>query len=303
MSSSIRWALFFGAAASLSACDRNGRDLVQRPDDNFDPVKELGEINVIEADTARAIGSLGCEAEDGSPNCFYDQVGTPPAGTRGGVTFSFKGTGEAVCIIMDPEAVSWNQSISPTEPNSAYIYPDNIRDDGDLDLFGGLSSYYTGSPGVDVGDFTGYYTDSLGNVIEIDYDEDCSQVGSRGQSDAHGGRGAPEYCEVDTELLEGVDFTVVLQTFATPLDDGILSFGAMVVGAGCGIGGISVSECTIPQEALDPVTGEPLPEFAGLEAAFCDSQMLEYCCANPDMCGDDPPEGACDGVILEEEEE
>lgn len=301
MSSKIQPVLLIGLVA-LVGCDRNGRELVQRPDDDYDPVLDLGEINVVDTTTARAIGSEGCEADDGSPNCFYEQVGTPPAGTTGGATFTFLGTGSEVCVIMDPEAVFWNQSISPTQPNETYIYPDNIRDDGDLDLFGGLSSYYTGSPGVDVGDFTGYYTDSLGNVIEIEYDEDCSQIGIRGQSDAHGGRSAPEYCEIDTEQLEGVQFTVVLETFATPLDDGVLSFGAMVVGSGCGVGGISVSECTIPNEALDPETGEPKEGFAELEAAFCDNQMLEYCCAHPEQCGDDPPADACDGVILQEEE-
>lgn len=298
MSSSLRLALLFGVT-SLAACDRNGRELVQRPDDNYDPVKDLGDVNVIPVTLAKSIGEVGCEAEDGTANCLYDQVGTPPAGTRGGATFNFKGTGGTVCVIMDPEAVFWNTSISPTEANETYIYPDNIRDDGDIDLFGGLSSYYTGSPGVDVGDFTGYYTDSLGNTVEIDYDKDCSQVGKRGQSDAHGGRGAPEYCEIDTELLAGVDFTVVLQTFSTPLDDGVLSFGAMVVDAGCGIGGISVTECTIPSEALDPETGEPLPEFAGLEEAFCANQMLEYCCAHPEMCGDDVADDVCDGVVLD----
>lgn len=296
-SSRIQWVVFLGLGA-LAGCDRNGRDLVQRPDEDFAPVIELGELAVISSDEARIIANLGCEAEDGSRRCVYDQVGTPPAGTRGGATFTFKGTGGDVCVIVDPEAVFWNQSISPTEANEIYVYPDNTRDDGDLDLFGGLSSYYTGSPGIDLGDFKGFYTDSLGNTIEIEYSE-CVQVGRLGQTDAHAGRGSPEYCEIDTEMRAGVDYTVVLQTFATPLDDGVLSFGAMVVDGGCGMGGISVNECTVPNEALDPETGEVRAGFEALEDAFCANTMLEFCCGNPDMCGSDPPEDVCDDVLVD----
>jgi len=275
----------------LVGCDRNGRDLVQRPSSDFDPVLDLGQVNVVDLATADAIGSAGCAAADGTQNCIYDQVGTPPAGTSGGATFTFLGTGDDVCVIMDPESVFWNTSISPLTPEQTYVYPDNVRDDGDMDLFAGLSSYYTGSPGIDLGDFKGYYTDSLGHTVAIEYSE-CSQNGLNGLTDAHAGRGSPEYCTIDTSLRKGVAFTVVLQTFETPLDDGVLSFGAMVVDGKCS--DVKVSECTIPGEALVAETGEEVSGFAALEAAFCQEDMLTYCCANPDMCGSDPPDDICD---------
>lgn len=284
----------------IVGCDRNGRDLVQRPNSDFPAVLDLGELTPISAAEAREITQADCEGEDGTQRCVYGQLGTPEPETQGGATFTFKGTGGSVCVIVDPESVYWNQSISPIEPETAYAYPDNIEDDGDVDLFGGLSSYYTGSPGVNVGDFKGFYTDSQGNTVEIEYGE-CTQIGILGQLDAHAGRGAPEYCEIDTELREGVDFTIVLETFSTPLDDGVLSFSAMVVEGGCGgRNGISVTECTMPAEALDPETDEVRAGYEALEAAFCEEDMLAFCCANPDMCGD-APDGVCDLLASVEE--
>lgn len=276
----------------LAACDRNGRSLVQRPDADFEPVIDLGQLNVIDVDTAKAIGPSICDAADGTKNCAYDQVGTPSAGTRGGATFTFLGTGDEVCIVVDPESVFWNTSISPLSPNAIYEYPDNVRDDGDIDLFAGLSSYYTGSPGINLGDFKGYYTDSLGHTVEIEYSE-CSQTGLNNLSGAHAGRGSPESCTLDTSQRKGVQYTVVLQTFETPLDDGVLSFGAMVVDGNCTK--VSVNECTIPDEALNAESGAEVSGFAALEAAYCQDDMLAYCCAHPDQCGE-PPDGLCDNV-------
>ena len=83
----------------------------------------------------------------------------------------------------------WNQSVAADNARTNYSYPDLEEDDGDIDMFAGLSAYYTGSPGVEIGDFTGFYPDSLGNQIEIEYGL-CTQVGAQGQDDSHAGRAA-----------------------------------------------------------------------------------------------------------------
>ena len=48
-------------------------------------------------------------------------------------------------------------------PVEQYLYPDNVFDDGDLDLFAGFSVYYSGSPGVEIGNFQILFEDALGN--------------------------------------------------------------------------------------------------------------------------------------------
>lgn len=277
----------------MVACDRDGSDFVPQPDPDHPGVLELGELAVIEPSELSGLTPEACGDTDGERRCIYAQVGTSSSDVQGGVTYTFLGTGEPVCLIVDPEAVFWNQSISPTEPDPAYGYPDNPRDDGDIDMFAGLSSYYNGSPGVELGDFEGIYTDSLGNSVTIEYGE-CNQTGRLGQDDAHGGRGAPEYCQIATSGREGVQFTVVLKTFSTPLDDGVMSFAAVAVNGKCRE--LGIDECTLADEALDPESGAPRDGYAGLEAAFCNNEQATYCCDNPDMCGDDPPVDFCESI-------
>lgn len=310
--------------AAVVGCDRNGRDLVQRPDADNPAVLQIGELAVVDVqpDWLDGNGDIGalyvdpsfCAGQDGEQRCYFGSVGTPEPGVRGGATFTFKGTGDVVTILMDAETVYWNTSISPIAPNESYVYPDNIRDDGDMDLFAGLSTYYTGSPGVTVGDFKGYYTDSLGSTVEIEYTE-CQQSGSNDNDDAHSGRGAAELCTVDTSKHPGVDYTVVLETFSTPLNDGVLSFAAMVIstpegesGSGDPIYDINPSECNLVGEALDKSSGETLPGTLDLERVFCSTtlgdeetllDLRHYCCDNPELCGDEPPVTACDFSALD----
>ena len=113
-------------------------------------------------------------------------------------------------------------------------------------MFAGLSSYYTGSPGLEIGDFKGIYTDSLGNKVEIEYGE-CVQS-SQYTANAHAGRGAAEFCTIDTNNRVGVEYTVVLESFSIPLDDGSLSFGVAVLEGSCS--DYTINECLIPGESL-----------------------------------------------------
>jgi hypothetical protein len=290
------------------SCDRDGTDLLPKPDSSLERVIEIGQLEVISTSSIEGLSDLDnpgewCENEEGDlARCYYGQLSAPESASRGGATFTFEGTGDYVCIIIDPETVYWNQAIAVAGANEMYTYPDEQFDDGDVDLFAGLSSYYTGSPGIELGDFTGYYTDSLGREIEIEYGE-CFQRGSdlSGITTAHGGRANVEYCEVNTAEREGVEYTVLIDTFSVPLDDGDVSFATAVVGERCAQIGkpAGITECTFKGEAIDVKTGETKECTEKLEEAFCDKDsyaITRFCCANPEMCGDRAPENVCDNV-------
>ncbi len=318
--------------SGLTGCDRNAKDLVPAPSKDFDGVVEIGELEVVDADTLNSFiakqqgtlayvqpnledtkgdpkwdsedpdldGLTGQErydqhvAETGMLPYYYGQLGQAKDGQRGGATFTFTGTGDELCIVVDPETVFWSQSIAPGNRQDNYAYPDYYNDDGDLDLFAGMSSYYTGSPGVEIGDFTGYYTDSKGELVEIEYGE-CFQTGAQtGMDNAHAGRATTEYCTIDTDQKAGVEYTVVLDTFSVPLDDGVLSFGVAVVNERCAR--IDKSECFLRGESLD-ANGNTKECTAQLEAAQCASDLGAFCCANPEMCGD---ENAVDPKLCDE---
>ncbi|MBN1335696.1 MAG: hypothetical protein JXB39_07020 [Deltaproteobacteria bacterium] len=255
----------------LSACDRSGDYLVPVETDVL-PVLELGELYVLTPE----------EWEDRSTReslVTYAEVGAPSPGERGGATFTFLGVDAKVCVVVDPEAVFWNQSVALQGQLESYAWPDNYLDDGDLDMSIGLSANYTGSPGIELGDFEGLYTDSLGHSATIEYDL-CEMVGYYSQTPAHAGRATVESCEIDTRGRAGIEYTVVLRTFSLPMDDSILSFATAVYEGACA----NIDECTLPREAKKPL--DPDYDFAGLEQAYCANEMSAYCHDNPYMCGD-----------------
>lgn len=317
--------------SGLTGCDRNAKDLVPSPSEDYPGVIEIGELEVVDADTlnsfvAKQQGTLAyiqpnLETSAGDPKWdsedpaldgltgqqrydqhveatgtlpyYFGQLGQAKGAKKGGATFTFEGTGDELCIVVDPETVFWSQSIAPGDRQDNFAYPDYYNDDGDLDLFAGMSSYYTGSPGVEIGNFTGFYTDSQGEVVEIEYGE-CFQSGSQtGMDDAHAGRATTEYCTIDTDQKAGIEYTVVLDTFSVPLDDGVLSFGVAVVNERCSR--IDKSECFIRGESLNS-SGQTKTCTGKLEAAQCAAQLGAFCCANPEMCGD---EGAVDPDLCE----
>ncbi len=272
----------FGGLAIGVACDRTGQDLTPVPHPDYPAVLELGELPVLT--TAEWAAVRAGAADDVEAYVNYEQVGAPIPGEKGGVTFTFRGTGDDVCVFVDPESVFWNQSVAAAGTNSVYEYPDNTQDDGDLDIYAGLSATYTGSPGVELGDFIGQYTDSLGNVTDIEYNL-CQHVGADGDSFVHAGKGAPEWCDIDTAEREGIEYTVLLRTFSLPIDDDVLSFGVSVFDGSCE----NLTECTIPGESRSidaDDDGAREGNFRALENAFCDNEQGDYCEANPSMCGD-----------------
>lgn len=248
----------------LMACDRDGTDFWVQASD-VDDVQDLGIIDPIPAEEV-VNNPAGEGTLTGLPGLQYRQLGAPPdPSNRGGATFQFFGTGGSVCLVVDPETVFWNQDIS-IDPNG-YKYQDNLRDDGDLDMSAGLSAYYTGSPGVSIGDFELPYTDPLGQVHTIDFNL-CNRA------IYPSGRGTVESCEIDTSNQEGISFTVLLKTFSLPINDGILSYGLGVVDGGCA--NVTTDECAIPFEADD---GDATGPHANLESQFCQGprKVNEYC--------------------------
>lgn len=263
--------------AVLTACDREGRDYVPLPIDGIPGVDVLNDGMDVEVISQDDWSSEQVRLD----SAIYSQLGPPTPGLQGGATMTFVGTGGEVCVMVDPAAVYWNQSVSAQSPQAAYAYPDNVSDDGDIDIEVGLSAYYTGSPGIEMGTFEQPYEDSLGNQVTIEFNE-CLMVGSRGQTGAHAGRATPEYCTIDTSLHPGRQYTVVLRTWSLPTDDGILDYGVAVFEGSCSSGitptGVSNVECTMPGESQE----EGFPE---LEAAFCAGEQAAFCEENPGMCG------------------
>ncbi len=304
------------------SCDRAGDDLVPSPNGEFDSVIEIGELGLMstaDKDNFQAAILSGerpaqwCKDNtdsNGNPLCYYGILGQSENGVKGGATLTFRGDGGPVCVIVDPESVFWNTAVAEDRPESMYRYPDYEEDDGDIDLFAGLSSYYMGSPGIEIGDFSGFYTDSLGSEIEIEYGE-CIQVSQYGLNNAHAGRATPEYCTISTNNREGVEYTAVLESFSVPLDDGALGFGVAVVQGACT--DMEINECTLRGESqkadrdasnavirgddgdIQPYTRACTRQ---LESASCNDTLREFCCVYPDMCGEDPKEYTCVGVEL-----
>jgi hypothetical protein len=165
---------------------------------------------------------------------------------------------------------------------------------------------------VEIGDFKGFYTDSKGRQVELEYGL-CLRGGS-GISDssfntAQAGRGAPEWCSFSTAEREGVEYTVVLEAFSVPIDDGALSFGAFVLEGDCEQ---VQDECAILGEALiaptedevenDSYTESTVSCSTKMELAYCNSRMTTFCCLNPEMCGDEPEDpGICRGIQQDRE--
>ncbi len=197
--------------------------------------------------------------EDADRNTIYAEVGASATAAAGGVTFNFMGTGGDVCVLVDPESATWTEAISPRldEDSRPWSYPDNLFDDGDLDIYGGLSVYYTGSAD-EIGDFRVRYEDPLGNPVEVSLSV-CDNTSLFEVANAHAGRGTAESCTLNETSL-GVEYTVVLETWSTPLDDDRLSFGLLLANGDCGalqgtLGGTDEGhslECMITGEALRP---------------------------------------------------
>lgn len=237
---------------AASACDYSGDWLFATSVPGVPGVIHLGEITPATVNTASQADS----------NAIYGEVGPTGTPEPGGVTFTFTGTGGDVCLWVDPELIYWNQAVAATGRRERYSYPDNVYDDGDLDLYAGLAAYYNGSPGEKIGDFVVRYQDSLGNPVNVDINE-CTIPTALASTGGHAGRGAPEHCTLhNTET--GVSYLVLLQSWSVPLDDSVLSYGLLVTNGSCDTlqqKVLPIAEQTVPgQECL--IEGESTIENA-----------------------------------------
>jgi hypothetical protein len=293
--------LFAGAVEGLPAIVHLGLitpvDIVDCPDGIAE-----GEISYDEAcDTDGDGVTEGVNGQEAINSAvIYGEVGPTGTPEQGGVTFDVLGTGGNVCVWVDPELVFWNQSVAANNPATRYSFPDNIFDDGDLDLAAGFSVYYTGTPGEVVGDFEVQYKDSLGETIPVNLTECQIENDYFESGNSHSGRGAPEYCTL-FNTLEGVSYTVVMSTWSTPLDDDRLSYGLLVANGRCKelretgelSGEGAVDECLIRGESLLPsdyreteqgdaaaALGLPSPSWIGAEVPSWGGSVeheLDFC--------------------------
>ena len=246
-------------------------------------IVDLGQIQNISVDDWR---DPDFDPRDPSSGVVYAQVGadSDPSVT-GGATFQFSGNGNPVCVLMDPETVFWSRVLN--EGSTGFLFDDNYDDDADLDMDVGLTAYYTGSPGVEIGNFNAEYTDAAGLPHNLAANE-CVQSGYTGEA-VHPGRGSVESCPISTQERGGVSFTGVIRTFQLPTSDSIANFALAVVEvpgpdrSACSA--LSVDECTLPDEHGLGVADDR----SEVEAAFCDGarKVNDYCEAHLD--DENPP--------------
>jgi hypothetical protein len=246
--SRIAPALLLGAAALLPGCDYTGDWLFPQAIETVPGIQDLGTLEPVEIETLQDIRD----------NVIYGEIGATGNAQVGGATFQFDGTGGTVCVWVDPETVYWSQSVAATNPQQRWAYPDNFQDDGDIDLYAGVSAFYSGSPGVEIGNFEVRYQDALGNTIPVEFNECFIDSAELRDGGAHAGRGMAEFCDL-TSTQEGAPYTVVLENFSVPLDDNRIGYGLILIEGSCDqVSNIIADEqlfspeCVILGESIDP---------------------------------------------------
>ena len=268
---------------TIVACDYSGDSLFPEAPTEVRSVIDLGTIEVMTVTTS----------EEAAAAAIYGQVAASGSAQESGVTYNFEGTGSNVCVWVDPEFVSWNQPVASRGRVSRWGYPDNLKDDGDLDLEVGLAIYYNGSPNSEIGDFAIRYEDALGNPIEIELNE-CVIGTTQSDSDGHSGRGSVEYCTIPN-TQPGVSYVVKMSAWSTPLDDNRLGYGILLVDGSCGdlrrdLGlelDTAKAECVIPGEVIDfTAAGGEGPWYGSTEVPTRDGALSHeqaYCTGDEDM--------------------
>lgn len=274
--------------------------------------QDVGEVPAVQHYAEVITPAVIAAPEDLAAAIRYGQLAPTGDARPGGMTYSFLGTGGSVCLFVDPEVVTWNQSVNP-RGIPRWKYPDNIRDDGDLDLEAGLGIYYDGTPGEEIGGFAIRYDDSLGNPVSISLNECVIPNSIQGlPTGGHAGRASPEWCTL-FNTQPGATYIVKMETWSTPLDDDRLGFGFIVADGSCvhmfeAIGTAADDEgveCIITGEAIDPVvaagpgpwTLDDVPSESGslpIEASFCAGERMATVCeteatendcvTDPDLC-------------------
>jgi len=292
MTTKLAWV---SCAALLVGCDNDQTVFYQAAIEGVPGIVHLGTLTPVPLTTV----------EEVQAQVIYGELGPTGTPLPGGVTFNLEGRGGSMCIFVDPELASWNTSVSQNDPIRNFTFPDNNYDDGDLELFGGYSVFYTGTPGQRIGNFEVPFEDALGNLFVQNLVE-CSLEGAvRGGLSVKAGRAVPEFCDL-ANTIEGVTYTIVLQTFSVPIDDNRLGYGLVVTEGTCAqfnnlFAGAAQEaygrECIIRGESIRPgeeqgarakEAGLPAPTWIGderptwpqseaFEEAFCNETLRGFC--------------------------
>jgi hypothetical protein len=293
-----------GGFVLLVACDSSGDFLYEGAIDGVPGVVDLGTLTPVVVTTK----------EDVTANVIYGELGPSGQAILGGITFDFIGTGESMCVWVDPETVSWNQAVKAQKPIAKWAYPDYAQDDGDLDIFAGLSMFYTGSPGEVFGNFQVRIDDPLGNAVTTSLDVCTLRPGYGDTAFGFNGRAQADMCTIPS-TQPGVPYTVAIQGWSVPMDDQRLGYGVILIAGRCEGGddplltrlkleGTQAQECLITGESIsvDAETGAKakeigLPDRSWLgvevaeasrarsvdfETAFCGPGPREFCDAESD---------------------
>ena len=232
-----------GLPLLAAGCSYSGEWLFPEPDPRVPGVQDLGTLEPATVSSYEEIQEA----------VQYGELAPTGTADIGGATFTFEGTGGAVCIWVDPETVFWSQSVAASNPQRRFAYPDNVRDDGDIDIRAGLSVYYNGSPGVTLGDFQVRYQDELGNSIPVEFNQCVITSEQYPAGGAHSGRAAPEYCTLNNTQL-GTSYTVILELFSAPYDDNRLGYGLLLTHGNCenlrNLNPTETDECLILGESI-----------------------------------------------------
>lgn len=212
---------------TVLGCDHTGFEFRAQVTD-APSVEDLGLMVPVDVDDWQNAARDATAFPDG---IFYSEVGADEnPGKQTGATAHFIGTGGNVCLVVDPETVFWSRSLASTG-GGRYQYDDDYTDDGDIDMDAGLTAFYTGSPGVEMGDFEATYTDESGADHQIEFNA-CTQTGYGGSADIHAGRATTESCLVSTDQEAGIEYTIALRTFSLPINDSKLGFAVGVFDVG-----------------------------------------------------------------------
>ena len=233
---------------------------------------------------------------DGKQQCYFSILGQTPNGVKGGATLTFKGNGDCWprSCLLEYRCCRWQ-----SRPSISLCW--YWKDDGDIDLFAGLSTYYMISC-IEIGDFNGVYTDSLGSSVEIEYNELPSLSI---WCDERPCRPCYTWILYDLANREGVEYTTVLDLFRSTW------WWCRVLVSLYWRKKFEINECTLfgeSQKAERDSEGAVVKDENGLikpytractkqlERASCTDKLTEFCCIYPDMCGEDAKEFACLGV-------
>ena len=247
----------------LCACTLDERYLLQNYDAATDTITEpdVQDLDVLE------------EPPEIDGRTFIGDVGPSDigGGRVSGSTFSFTGTGDRFCVIVDPQSVFLDDRMRDSNGGEGPdpLMEDYPHDDGDIDIFVGQAAYYTGTPGEQMGDFVAGFIDN--NVVERRIDLNlCLMTDYFGQVGGHAGRATPEWCSFET--TPDVLYRVALQVYSVPMDDNRLRFAMELRTGECPA---TVNECTLRGDA-DPASEGALPHGEDdVEEHYCQDYRPE----------------------------